>query len=71
MEQTKVTAEILRQMKTGESRIFKLPDSAAIMTGKAIAYYVARRENCKFSAVSDFEGKRLKLTKHPKSWKKI
>lgn len=63
MGNKKVTSELLRKMKIGQTITFELPDADAINTGKAIAYRIQNSLRCKFSAVSDYANNRLTLTK--------
>lgn len=72
MEQTKVTCEALRQMKTGQTVTFRLPErepwlSRAVNSGKAIAYRLQRELGCKFTAATDFDNATLTITKNAQS----
>lgn len=66
-EKTKVTSDVLREMKMGETLTFALPDAAAVLTGKSLAYRMGRLLRCKFSAPADFDNNRLTITKSPLS----
>lgn len=61
----KVTTEALRAMAMGETKVFHLPDSDAIDSGKALAYRIIHSERCRFKASSDYTEMTLTLTKLP------
>lgn len=64
MDKKKVTSDVLRKMKVGQTVTFELPDADAINSGKAIAYRLQYSLRCKFSAVSDYANNRLTITKN-------
>lgn len=62
---TKVTTEILRQMRIGQTETFALPDADAINSGKTLAYRLQHSLKCKFSTETDYINNRLTITKSP------
>lgn len=63
MEVTKVRTAVLREMKFGQSKSFKVPDGAAVESGKNLAYRMGRILGCKFSARADYDNMILTITK--------
>lgn len=61
----RVTREILRAMRMGETRTFDLPNAQACDNGKSTAYQMQNILQCRFTVSTDYVNNRLSITKNP------
>lgn len=61
----RVTREILRAMRMGETRTFDLPNAQVCDNGKSTAYQMQNILQCRFTVSTDYVNNRLSITKNP------
>ena len=66
MKVEKITREDLRAIRMGESRVFELPDYAAVMSARTSAYVLGRIDGCRFVLSTDPEKNVLTITRMPR-----
>lgn len=66
MKVDKITREDLRAIRMGESRVFELPDYAAVMSARTSAYVLGRIEGCRFILNTEPEKNVLTITRMPR-----
>lgn len=59
----KVTRSLLREMKMGETRIFRVQNASAMDSAAVLAYQMQHHEQCKYICNKDHVNMLLKITK--------
>lgn len=63
MKVDKVTREMLRSIRPGETGTYQLPNAAACDSAKVLAYQLNRIDGSKYSATTDYNSNTVKITR--------
>jgi hypothetical protein len=66
MKVERITREDLRAIRMGESRVFELPDYAAVMSARTSAYVLGRIDGCRFVISTEPDRNAITITRMPR-----